>query len=190
MLNFYSLEFHGYSVALLIAIFILSLLISFLISGLYYKGKIDDLKIKLHSSKYQKSKFDKEIKALTDRLQEREQEFNILRGELHNKEVTISHLKEKIANLNRVINNKTQEIERIKQQQKPVLLNNNADIEDSFFDKSHYGDLDYWTGERLYTIMHTSKKKRSLREMEELTGIKYTTIRYRVKQYIDLHTTI
>jgi len=178
MLNFYSLEFHGYSVALLIAIFILSLFLSFLISGLYYKGKIDNLKIKLHSSKYQKSEFDKEIKALTDRLQEREQEFNILKGELHNKDITISHLKEKIANLNRVINNKSQEIERVKQQHKKPILPNVA-IDDSFFE-GHHGDKEYWTSSRLHFIKKIYPEL-SIRRLSELTGISKSTISDRLK---------
>ena len=183
MLNFYSLEFHGYSVALLIAIFILSLLISFLISGLYYKGKIDDLKIKLHSSKYQKSKFDKEIKALTDRLQEREQEFNILRGELHNKDKLITDLKEHIAKLNNTINAQSRELHNLKQErqkkEKSALLGHNVAIDDSFFE-GHHGDKEYWTSSRLHFIKKIYPEL-SIRRLSELTGISKSTISDRLK---------
>jgi len=167
MLSFYSLEFHGCSIALLIAIFILSLFVSFPLSRLYYKGRIGRLNIKLHSLKYQKSKLEREIKTLTDRLQERDQEFNILKGELHNKEKLITNLKEHIAKFNNTINAQSRELHNLKQErqkkEKPALLGDN-----------------YWTANRLHFIKKIYPEL-SIRRLSELTGISKSTISDRLK---------
>jgi len=183
MLSFYSLEFHGCSIALLIAIFILSLFVSFPLSRLYYKGRIGRLNIKLHSLKYQKSKLEREIKTLTDRLQERDQEFNILKGELHNKEKLITNLKEHIAKFNNTINAQSRELHNLKQErqkkEKPALLGDNVAIDNSFFEGNH-GNKEYWTANRLHFIKKIYPEL-SIRRLSELTGISKSTISDRLK---------
>ena len=189
MLDFYSLTFHGYSVALLIAIFILSLFVAFPISSLYYRGKISSLNIKVHSGVYENSKLKNEIQTLTERLQERDQDFGILRSEISKKEIIISALKNKISELNNAIKEKNQHAEILKNQHptNPDIVGagmSRAEI------KEHYGDYDFWDGKRLYDLMSTSTHKLSYRDMEGLTGIKYSTIHYRINRHIRLNTTV
>ena len=189
MLDFYSLTFHGYSVALLIAIFILSLFVAFPIASLYYHSQISNLRIKWHSSSVEIKELEGKLKEASERLQERDGEFNMLMAELKKKDFDISHFKDRIAELNNAIKEKSQHAEILKNQHptSPEIVGggmSRAEI------KEHYGDYDFWDGKRLYDLMSTSTHKLSYRDMEGLTGIKYPTIHYRIDRHIRLNTTV
>ena len=51
-------------------------------------------------------------------------------------------------------------------------------------DQEHFGDLDYWTGKRLYELRKKFPRM-GYRKMEEMTGIKKSTVQDRIKKYLD-----
>jgi len=147
-----------------------------------YEKKISRLKYKIENIEKEKKGLNAEIQQLKGEIKFKDSSIASLEEEIKKKEGMIKELNDKLKSCQKTLS----EMES----KNKALPEENPEEEAEGMKREHYGDLDYWTGERLYTIMHTSKKKRSLREMEELTGINYTTIRYHIKQYMDLHTTI
>lgn len=147
------------------------------------KYKIKDIEKENKGLNAENQQLRGEIKTLTDRLQDREQEFNILKEELHNKDKLITNLKEHIAKLNNTINAQSRELHNLKQErqkkEKSALLGHNVAIDDSFFE-GHHGDKEYWTSSRLHFIKKIYPEL-SIRRLSELTGISKSTISDRLK---------
>ena len=53
-----------------------------------------------------------------------------------------------------------------------------------FIDREHYGDSDYWNGERLSQLKDKFPNI-SYRRLEGITGISKSTIQYRIEKYLD-----
>ena len=195
LLNALKNDFSNLNIWEIIARNVAAISIIAIIGWLMYDKIKREYEIKLYSMENMNER-------LKERLSSNEQELEKLKKKMEIKNAELSKLKEDINKKDGMIKdfqNKINQVEKLKEFIRKLkeekehleaeLTRKENEIERlkegiSLIDEEYYGDLDYWSGKRLYELRQRFPKI-SYRKMEEFTGISKSTIQKRVEKYMD-----
>jgi len=176
------------------AIMVLSFLILFKLRiNTHYEKEISTLESRLRKIEKEKKKLEEKIEEMKDKIRKKNAEISRINEKMKKSQDTIKDLKSKFEDYKKVkeyakkLKEENEALKRELEEKEIELEEKEMKIEEMKeyipgVDQEHFGDLDYWTGKRLYELRKKFPRM-GYRKMEEMTGVTKSTIERRIKKY-------